>query len=239
MNHLTVIFFKSINLNVADSSVNKLKVLKKTIPNILLLLVLLISISIFHFFLKTTLGFDKLVYNSLVQEFTTKQIQYFFEFQNNWRFVGYIILWIMLLIKTTLLASILYIGTFFFSKNGITFKKIWKCVIQAEYVFLLVPVVKIAWFCFFKTNYTLEDILYFYPLSALNITGYQDLDPWLIYPLQTLNLFELAYIIYLSYQIGQLTHSSADNGLKIVGCSYVPALLLWVTVVMFFTLNYS
>jgi len=69
--------------------------------------------------------------------------------------------------------------------------------------------------------------------------GYQGLDPWLIYPLQVLNLFELTYIIYLSYQIGQLTQTNTDNGLKIVGYSYVTALFLWIAVVMFFTLNYS
>mgnify|MGYP003395149940 CR=1 FL=1 len=73
----------------------------------------------------------------------------------------------------------------------------------------------------------------------LNIIGFKGLEPWLIYPLQTLNLFEIAYIIYLSYQIGYLTKTNADNGLKIVSYSYVPALFLWVVVVMFFTLNYS
>lgn len=105
--------------------------------------------------------------------------------------------------------------------------------------FLLVPIFKIIWFYFFQTNYTLEDLQYFYPFSAINITGFNGLEPWLIYPLQTLNIFEVIYIIYLSYQIGDLTKTNADNGLKIVSFSYIPALILWITVVMFFTLNYS
>jgi hypothetical protein len=46
---------------------------------------------------------------------------------------------------------------------------LWGFVIIAEFVFLLVPIFKIIWFYFFQTNYTLEDIQYFYPLSALNI----------------------------------------------------------------------
>jgi hypothetical protein len=142
-------------------------------------------------------------------------------------------------LKTIIITSVIYIGVFFFNKVEVTFKVIWDSIIKAEFIFLLVPILKLIWFYFFQTNYTLEDIQYFYPLSALNIIGYKGLDTWLLYPLQTLNLFEFAYIIYLSYQIGFLTKTNADNGLKIVGYSYVPALLLWVTVVMFFTLNYS
>jgi hypothetical protein len=142
------------------------------------------------------------------------------------------------MLKTSIISSVLSIGMFF-NNNDNSFKKILNIVIKAEFIFLLMPILKIFWFYFFQTDYTLEDIQYFYPLSALNIIGYKELDSWLIYPLQTLNLFEVAYIIYLSYQIGDLTKTNADNGLKIVSYSYVPTLLLWVTVIMFFTLNYS
>ncbi len=144
-----------------------------------------------------------------------------------------------LFVKTFLISSVIYIGIFFYYKSNLTLKPIWVIVIKAEFIFLIVGIIKIIWFYFFKSNYTLEDVQYFYPLSALNIIGYEKLEIWLVYPLQTLNLFEVAYIIYLSYQISYLTKTNADNGLKIVGYSYVPALLLWVTVIMFFTLNYS
>ena len=119
------------------------------------------------------------------------------------------------------------------------FKEVLNIILKVEFVFLSIPIIKLIWFYFFQTNYTLEDIQYFYPLSALNIIGYKGLESWLIYPLQTLNVFELAYIIILSYQIGTVTKTNADTGLKIVGSSYIPALLLWVTIVMFFTLNFS
>ena len=112
-------------------------------------------------------------------------------------------------------------------------------------MFLGVGVLKIIWFYFFQTSYTLEDLQYFYPLSALNIVGYQGLESWFIYPLQVLNLFELAYWLLLAYFIGKLAFTEKDKGkpmdlgFKIVASSYGSALLLWVVVVMFFTLNYS
>jgi hypothetical protein len=69
--------------------------------------------------------------------------------------------------------------------------------------------------------------------------GNKDLEPWFIYPFQTLNLFELVYWLILSFYIGKATQTSMDKGLKIVAYSYGSALLLWVVTIMFFTLNYS
>lgn len=188
---------------------------------------------------KICLHFDNLVYNSLSEQLTENQVKKILNLQEKWKWIGYVFVPVFILLKTIIISSVIYIGVFFFSKHDVAFKRIWNSVIKVEFVFLLVPILKTVWFYFFQTHYTLEDVQFFYPLSALNITGYKGLEPWLLYPLQVLNLFEVAYIILLSHQIGKLTQTNADTGLKIVSYSYIPALLLWVVVVMFFTLNYS
>jgi hypothetical protein len=188
---------------------------------------------------KKLLHLDKLIYNSLAEKISSSQIESFFELQDKWQWVSWVFVPIYILIKTTIIASIIYIGTFFFSRIPITFKQLWEIVIKAEFIFLLIPVAKIIWFSFFQTDYILEDIQYFYPFSLLNVVGYQGLEPWFIYPFQALNLFEMAYVIYLGYQLGDLTKTNVDNGLKILVYSYIPALVLWIAVIMFFTLNYS
>lgn len=180
-----------------------------------------------------------LLYTSLSEQFTPKQLSHYFEFQDKWQWISYLVAPVLILIKTVLISSILYIGVFVAGKSTIPLKKLWEIVINSEFIFLLVPACKIIWFYFFQTDYKLTDIQYFYPLSAINITGYENISLWYIYPLQTLNFFEFAYIIYLSYQIGYLTKTNADMGLKIISLSYIPALFLWVTIVMFFTLNFS
>lgn len=210
--------------------------MKRTLLKCLLLSIALIIISEIT---NKVLGIKDLLYNSLSEQLTQKQIQNFFEFQDKWHWVGYVFVPILLLIKTSLIASVLYVGTFFFSKVTITFKQLWSFVLTAEFVFLLVPLFKIAWFYFFQTNYKLEDIQYFYPLSALNIVGYKGLEAWFIYPFQTLNLFELAYWLILAYYIGKATQTNMDQGLKIITYSYGSSLLLWVVTIMFITLNYS
>ncbi|WP_445718281.1 hypothetical protein [Flavobacterium sp.] len=182
------------------------------------------------------------LYNNIL---TKRQIDELLDLKVKWQIFTYVIIPLILLIKTALIASVLYIGTFFYSKIKVTFKQLFDAVVKAEFVFLGVGVLKIVWFYFFQTNYTLEDLQYFYPLSALNIVGYQGLESWFIYPLQVLNLFELAYWLLLAYFIGKLAFTEKDKGkpmdlgFKIVATSYGSALLLWVVVVMFFTLNYS
>ncbi|WP_396143760.1 hypothetical protein [Flavobacterium sp.] len=212
--------------------------MKLTTKNYTLIIILTIIAIITIKLGKYLLDFDNIIYKSFSSELSIKQIERFLFFQKKIELLNFILIPIIFMLKTSIISSVLSIGMFF-NNNDNSFKKILNIVIKAEFIFLLMPILKIFWFYFFQTDYTLEDIQYFYPLSALNIIGYKELDSWLIYPLQTLNLFEVAYIIYLSYQIGDLTKTNADNGLKIVSYSYVPTLLLWVTVIMFFTLNYS
>ena len=188
---------------------------------------------------KILLNFDNLIHVSLSKQFSTEQVEKYLEIQNNWKWLSYFFVPLYLFVKISIVSSILYIGVFFTNFKEYSFSNLFTIALNGEFIFLLVPILKIIWFYFFQSNYTLDDIQQFYPLSVINIIGQNGLESWLVYPLQSLNLFEVFYIIYLSYQTGYLTKTNADNGLKIIGYSYIPALLLWVTVVMFFTLNYS
>ena len=185
------------------------------------------------------LNVEELYYQSLTVNLTTQQIERIFEVQKKIEWLYYIIVPIVTLMRTMIISSIIYIGIMLFNYGKIRFNLVWNNILKAEFIFVLVSILKIAWFSFFQTNYNLQDLQYFYPLSVLNIIGYKGLETWFIYPFQVLNLFELSYVIYLGFQIGKLTNTNTDYGLKIVGLSYVPSLLLWVTTVMFFTLNYS
>jgi len=183
------------------------------------------------------LGVDALLYNSIAEQLSSEQVIKVLEFKEKWRFVSYIILPILLLLKISILAGILDVGCFFLSKE-IKYKKIFNIVVRAEFIFLLVIVFKTAWFYFFQADYNLDDLQYFYPLSALNIISYDSVQPWFVYPLQVLNAFEIIYWIVLAILLEKAMNIKKSNlGIKIVASSYGPALLIWVVAVMFFTLN--
>ena len=204
----------------------------------ILLFFLIICYLIFTNFSNYLLKADEIALIKLQEQLSISQINKIVGFQEKWQWVSYAILPLLLFIKIWIIATILNIGCFFFGKD-IGYKKLFNIVVRAEFIFLLVIILKTAWFYFFQTNYTLEDLQYFYPLSALNIVGYQGLDVWWIYPFQTLNLFEVAYWIILAYLLGKELKTTTEKGLKIVASSYGVSLLIWIVGVMFFTLNMS
>lgn len=181
---------------------------------------------------------NKLFINSLTEQFSFNQIQEIITIQKKWKWIGYLFTPIFLMLKISIIAVILDVGYFFFGKE-IKYKKLFNIVVKAEFIFLLVIVFKIVWFYFFQPNYTLEDLQYFYPLSALNIVGYQGLDTWFIYPFQVVNLFEVAYWFVLAYLIGKEINETTEKGFSIVASSYGVGLLIWVVGMMFLTLNMS
>jgi len=207
--------------------------------NILLLTVLCLCTYLFSYISKGLLNVESLVINSLAEKFTFEQVENILGYKKKIEWVNYSIIPILLLIKTSIIAAILDLGCFFFGKE-IKYKKLFKIVVKAEFIFLLVMVFKTAWFYFFQTDYNLEDLQYFYPLSALNIIGYEGIQPWFIYPFQVLNLFEFAYWFVLAYLIGkEINDGESTKGLQIVASSYGVSLLIWIFGVMFFTLNMS
>ncbi|MBC3757255.1 hypothetical protein H7U19_02485 [Hyunsoonleella sp. SJ7] len=184
------------------------------------------------------IGTKEMVNELFLEKLTQSQSQEFLESQKKWKYLSYVAVPFLLLIKTSVISVILHAGCFFFERD-LSYKKLFNIVVKAEFVFLLVIVFKTLWFYVFQQDYTLEDLRYFYPLSAINIFGYDDLQPWFVYPLQVLNLFEFAYWIILAYLLGKAINENTDKGLTIVASSYGIGLLIWVVAVMFFTLNMS
>ncbi|WP_123803325.1 hypothetical protein [Flavivirga aquatica] len=144
----------------------------------------------------------------------------------------------MLLLKVSLISAVINI-VFVFLDKDIKYKKILNIVLKAEFIFLLAILIKTVWFYVFNQDYDLNDLQYFYPLSVLNIVGYNNIQVWFIYPLQILNLFELSYWFILAYMLGKELEVNTNKSFAIVASSYGVGLVIWVGIVMFFTLNMS
>lgn len=206
--------------------------------NLILFSFLTLLVLVFNYSLKHLLSINELIVNELMNKIEINQFESILDFQRKWQWIIYAITPLLLLLKVTIITLVLDIGCFFFNTK-IKFGRLFNIVVKAEFIFLLVIVFKTIWFYFFQTDYTFEDIQYFYPLSAINIVGYKDLQDWLIYPFQVLNLFEIAYWFILAFLIGRELKLGIDKGLSIVLSSYGVGLFVWVVGVVFLTLNLS
>jgi hypothetical protein len=153
---------------------------------------------------------------------------------SNYAWISYVILVLFAIVKYLVVAGIIQIGLLINSIE-VTFSKILKVVIIAEFVFLIPVIIKIIWFSFFIHSYNLKDISFFSPLSALNLFSIGTIKQMWVYPLSLINLFELAYIYILAFGIKKVINQSFDNSLKIIAGSYLPGLSLWVIFTLFLT----
>lgn len=190
-------------------------------------------------YLFTKLLFTRDIYYTTFQsQLDSTRIDELFDMQEKYSLIGFLFIPVWLILKNFLVGLCLQVGLLLNNtklKFGITFK----IALTAEFVFLLPQLIKLCWFLIFKTDYTLTEAQQFYPLSALNLFKPENLSALLIYPFQTLNVFELLYWILLAGGIKQALNTDLNQGLKVVFYGYIPALLLWMICVMFISVSLS
>jgi len=194
------------------------------------------------FLSKNMIETDSLLMTSLSEQYTQIQINELMSSQKEWQWVTYIILPLIILLRSSLVALCLSIGCFLFNieeDTEIKFKQFLRISLIGEVVFLSANLIKLFWFAYVEVDYTYEKIQTFYPLSIMNVMNVENIDNWLLYPLQTLNLFEFIYWFVLAYGVKELLKDSLWKSFKLTIASYGTGLVIWVVAIMFVTLNMS
>lgn len=201
-------------------------------------LFLVLAIAFITFITNEFLVNEELYYDAFSQQLSYERINEYFLFQQKWVWLAYIIIPVVYLIKFTLVAICLGTGLLLWGYK-ISFIKLFQIALIADSIFLIPALIKVFWFLFIQTDYTLTDLQYFYPLSILNLFDSGSLDIWFIYPLQLLNLFELLYWLVLAYGLYLILKESYDEMLKVVLSSYGFGLLLWAIFITFLNVSFS
>ena len=210
------------------------------INNYLLFFLLLVFSFIIGFFANYLLDTEELLVNFYSEQLAKQQLEQLLESQQKWAWLGYAILPLLILIRTSLVSFCLSIGLFLYDiENKIQFKQFFRIALIGEFVLVFVGVFKLVYFYFIKTEVTLQELQQFYPLSYINFLDVENLEPWLVYPLQTINLFEITYFFVLVYGMHKLLKNNYWKSFEITAASYGTGLAIWLGLVMFLTLNIS
>lgn len=181
---------------------------------------------------------DELYFNALSAKLSDDVIQNIINQTNKWGWVGYVSLPFIYLLKFTLVTTCLSLG-YFFAFNRFVFKKFFATVVFAEAIFLVSLLIRLLWFLVVQTHYDLNSLSVFTPLSAMNFADAEHTPLYWVYPLRTLNIFELIYWLLLAYGLSDSTGQPFGRSLGIVFFSYGMGLLLWIILVMFVTITYT
>lgn len=212
----------------------------RKINNFGLLFLVTLFLGGFTFIAEYFLNTEELIYNFYSEQLAQEQVKKILDSQQKWAWLGYAIIPLLVLIRSSLVALCLNVGMFFYNmEHPFKFKQFFRIALLGEFVLVLVGFFKLGYFYFIKTDYTLLDIQQYYPLSYINFLDLEKIQPWLAYPLQTINLFEIAYFFVLVYGLWKLLKNNYTKSLEIVAISYGSGLLIWLGLVMFLTLNMS
>lgn len=210
------------------------------IKKLYLFIAIIIANMLMMWLSKSTLINETIFYNTYSEQLSYDRSMELFESLKKYSWIGYVFIPIALFIKFSLVSIIVYVGIFFYDLHeGITFKNIFGIVIASEIVFLIAGMVKFLWFCFFAGNYDLNDLNFFYPLALSNFFSQSEVDKIWIFPLQVLNLFQLIYILSLSFGLYAQTGIEKSKLEKAVMLSYLPGLIFWIALIMFLSIGSS
>lgn len=181
---------------------------------------------------------DNLYYSFWAEKFSSDKINQLLEDKKRWSWVSYFAIPLLTFIKCFSITICLLVGAFVLNIEK-RFEDFFRVVVLAEFVALLPSLSKLTWFGLIQVNFTLNDLVYFFPLSMLNFFSIESLENWGIYPLQIINAFEVLYWLVLASLLKRHLNRSLTSSLAFVSKTYGVGLFIWVILVMFLMISIS
>ena len=170
-----------------------------------ILFLIFISYFILIFLEKKYIQTDSKIFDFLSKDYPSSVVQNYMDSQKKWWWVSYVTTPVLIGIKVLLVAFCLNFVKIISEKlENVKFRDILTVVLIAEFVFIIAGFYKFFNFYLIETDYTLETLQTYYPLSLINYKEAISTEKWLAYPLQLLNVFEIMYWGVLAWGISQL-----------------------------------
>jgi len=181
---------------------------------------------------------DQIYYQTYGERVAIERIERYVQLLEQYRWIGYAMAPLILLIKISFVSVCINVGTLF-ADYAIGFGKIFKIALIAEAIFVFTNLMRVLWLAFFGEVTVMQDIQYFYPLSFLSLFDPSTLQSWFVYPMATLNLSEFLYFLVLAYGLKIALNQVYDKALTLVLGTYGIGLLVWMFFVVFLSINLS
>jgi hypothetical protein len=180
---------------------------------------------------------DIFYYISFEKFISIKRIEEMIEVNKKNEWLTYIVLPVVNTIKYNLIAIIIFIGIKFFELE-VSFKNCFKIVLFAEIIPLVASITRTLYFYIYPPN-NFEVLQNYNPLGVTGFLKNDTIPKYLLYPIQQLNLFEVAYWFLLAYGIKSLGNIDFKKALKITSLSYGVGLAIWCIFIVFLQLQFS
>jgi hypothetical protein len=186
---------------------------------------------IYNFIFKNYILTEKVLYNSLVTEMTDEQFLQGVENVDSYTWAYYLATPLYVLLPIIAVAFCLNIGTLLKSAS-IPFKAIFGVVTKAYIAFALGRIIMLG--VYFGVGIeTVSDFNYMPSLSLFDAFDRERLAIWMVYPLQTLSVFQIAFVALLAFGLSRLKAESWRKWIPFVLGTYGVGLAIWVLLIVF------
>ncbi len=151
----------------------------------------------FNWWLQTEVLTDQVYYYSLAGQVSIEKLSSYLDTQHRVSFLSYLMVPIALLFKMTLVSFCLLTGLLLTSQK-LPFQTLFKIVLFAETAFAASTLLRLLLLTFSHNIESLAQFQSFAPLSLFSLFKTSSVPHWLDYPLQTLDLFQVAYVLLLA-----------------------------------------
>lgn len=181
---------------------------------------------------------DQLYYRSFSDQMAFQSIDRLLDILDKTWWLNYLLQPIFVLLKVTFAVVCITVGVVLMD---IEFKinNIINSAIIAEVIFVITHSIYAINLYVNRTELTIESTANYFPFSVLSYFGVENVVSWLHYPLQTLNLFEATFIVFISWLLSKQWKPNFIESLNIVLPSYGIGLLIWMVLIVFLTLQIS
>lgn len=174
----------------------------------------------------------RLIFGSKMSE---RQFNEFIGFVNKWKWVGYFFIPLVMIIRISYTWLCLKAGSFI--RDSFAEVSLWKIAIQAEIVFAIGAVAGLLYTEFFVNVESLEQ-LSINPFSIQVFTA-STIPKWSNYFFNTLNIFELGYVLFLAYLLAKESKKKFLSSLQFVASTYLPGLALWLLLISYLSVVFQ
>jgi len=194
---------------------------------------------LFVFLSKHFLYTDQLYYYTLSEQFTSEQIHKFITYQNaTWRqVIGYGLIPVIIIIRVLYTSFCLYAGNLV-NENHWNYKTIYTISLKSDIAFALSQIANFYYYAISDNYKSVEDLSINF-LSLLKVVGMKNISNWLIFAYNSINIFEIIYVLLLIFFIKICFQISYLKSIAFVLLTYCIGNYLFVAGLTFLYLNFS
>jgi len=180
---------------------------------------------------------ESLFYSSLNEQFTNEQLKTLFSLREKWIGLSYLLIPLFIIIRILYTSFCLFIGDLF-QETHWGYKRMFNIALKADIVFIVSAIAVFYYFLIWGDVKTTQD-LNIHPFSLLAVTGQDNIPGWLVFAYNSINVFELIYLVFLMLLIHASTQTGYVKALIFSLLTYGVGNYLYIVAITFLYLNFS